>query len=318
MAGGVCKQRHSNLQCFLSRITPSVMSYSLPKSCFQEVTEPWPPIDKDTIGCFTLGDLWDNYNEWSAYGAGAPILLNNGETVVQYYVPYLSAIQIYTSKPLSVSRFSGEESETDSWSDDSESEKLSRSSDTISDDSGGDLESLWPGKDRLGHLYMHYVETTAPYGRVPLIIKVNELAQQYPGLMSLKSVELSPASWMSVAWYPIYHIPTRRNVKDLSACFLTYHTISSSFQDSIIGDVIEKDSCCSIVDKTGRNQNETNEYISLPPFGLATYKMQGNLWIDQEAGDHKQFIRLFNAADSWLKQLRVRHHDFTYFSTHSM
>ena len=29
--------------------------------------------------------------------------------------------------------------------------------------------------------------------------------------------------------YPIYHIPARRNVKDL-ASFLTYHTISSSFQ----------------------------------------------------------------------------------------
>lgn len=69
-------------------------------------------------------------------------------------------------------RFSGEESETDSWSDDSESEKLSRSSDAISDDSGGDPESLWPRKDRLGHLYMHYVENTAPYGRVPLITKV--------------------------------------------------------------------------------------------------------------------------------------------------
>jgi hypothetical protein len=30
--------------------------------------------------------------------------------------------------------------------------------------------------------------------------------------------------------YPIYHIPYQRSVKDLSACFLTYHTISSSFQ----------------------------------------------------------------------------------------
>jgi hypothetical protein len=30
--------------------------------------------------------------------------------------------------------------------------------------------------------------------------------------------------------YPIYHIPYQRNVKDLTACFLTYHTISSTFQ----------------------------------------------------------------------------------------
>lgn len=46
---------------------------------------------------FTLGDLWNSYDEWSAYGAGVPIALDNGDTLVQYYVPYLSAIQIFTS-----------------------------------------------------------------------------------------------------------------------------------------------------------------------------------------------------------------------------
>lgn len=46
---------------------------------------------------FTLGDLWNCYDEWSAYGAGVPVFLNNDETLVQYYVPYLSAIQIFTS-----------------------------------------------------------------------------------------------------------------------------------------------------------------------------------------------------------------------------
>lgn len=46
---------------------------------------------------FTLGDLWNCYDEWSAYGAGVPVFLNNEETLVQYYVPYLSAIQIFTS-----------------------------------------------------------------------------------------------------------------------------------------------------------------------------------------------------------------------------
>jgi len=30
--------------------------------------------------------------------------------------------------------------------------------------------------------------------------------------------------------YPIYHIPMGRTIKDLSTCFLTYHTLSSSFQ----------------------------------------------------------------------------------------
>lgn len=30
--------------------------------------------------------------------------------------------------------------------------------------------------------------------------QISELAQRYPGLMSLRSVDLSPASWMAVAW----------------------------------------------------------------------------------------------------------------------
>ena len=44
---------------------------------------------------FCLGDLWEAFNEWSFYGAGVPLLLNGSDSVIQYYVPYLSAIQLY-------------------------------------------------------------------------------------------------------------------------------------------------------------------------------------------------------------------------------
>lgn len=44
---------------------------------------------------FVLGDLWESFGEWSAYGAGVPLILNDSDCVVQYYVPYLSGIQIY-------------------------------------------------------------------------------------------------------------------------------------------------------------------------------------------------------------------------------
>ena len=48
-----------------------------------------------------MDDLWNCFDEWSAYGVVVSIALNNGETLVQYYVPYLSAIQIFTSNPFS-------------------------------------------------------------------------------------------------------------------------------------------------------------------------------------------------------------------------
>ena len=50
---------------------------------------------------FVLEDLWESFREWSAYGAGVPLLLNGSDSVMQYYVPYLSGIQLYidSSKP---------------------------------------------------------------------------------------------------------------------------------------------------------------------------------------------------------------------------
>lgn len=44
---------------------------------------------------FSLGDLWESFNEWSVYGAGVPLELSESESVKQYYVPSLSGIQLY-------------------------------------------------------------------------------------------------------------------------------------------------------------------------------------------------------------------------------
>ncbi|WOK94837.1 hypothetical protein Cni_G03542 [Canna indica] len=306
-------RKRSNLQSFLTRTTPVVPAYALPKTCLRELN--WLPISQGKVECFTLGNLWDQYSEWSAYGVGVPIILDNCESVVQYYVPYLSAIQIYTSKSHALTRIMLEECERESLSDDSESEKFSRSSDAVSEDSVFDQDGSWSTRELLGQLYMQYIEYGSPYARIPLINKVNELAQNYPGLTSFKSVDISPASWMSVAWYPIYHIPTCRNVKDLSTCFLTYHTISASFQENNALEDMTKDPYPTAVDNT-REKKKGNNCISLYPFGLATYKLQGGLWIKPETSDNEVISSLYSAAYSWLKQLGVEHHDFDFFTTH--
>lgn len=63
------------------------------------------PGKSERVECFNLEDLWECYNEWSAYGIGTPLHLNNGDTIMQYYVPYLSAIQLFTNKSALASRF---------------------------------------------------------------------------------------------------------------------------------------------------------------------------------------------------------------------
>ncbi|XP_025679710.1 uncharacterized protein [Arachis hypogaea] len=236
----------SNLERFLQCVTPDVPSRTLHKRCSNDLNSQWLPPVKDTIEYFTLKDLWDCYSEWSAYGAGTPVMRESGETLMQFYVPYLSAIQIYSTKSVAASRYGKSqggrrednvvELECDCWSDDS-SDKLSRSLsnnsseswDANSFNSSSDQVGSWPTRDMLGYLYLEYMEKSSPYNRLPLADKIIELARSYPALMTLKSVDLSPASWMAVSWYPIYAIPSQKD-KALTTCFLTYHTLSSSFQ----------------------------------------------------------------------------------------
>jgi len=55
----------------------------------------WKTCDVEYQSYFALDDLWESFKEWSAYGAGVPLVLDQRQSVVQYYVPYLSAIQLY-------------------------------------------------------------------------------------------------------------------------------------------------------------------------------------------------------------------------------
>ncbi|CAN1351204.1 hypothetical protein LINPERPRIM_LOCUS42462 [Linum perenne] len=312
----------SNLDRFLNFTTPVVESHFLPKSEIRNLNRLWHPWERETVEYFTLADLWNCYDEWSAYGAGVPIsVTTGGETLVQYYVPYLSAIQIFTGGLRILcsvligdrSRYKeetdsgdGRDSFSDTCSDESDSDKLWRWDGCSSEEGDiGGLSHLI--NDRLGYLYFQHFERSTPYGRVPLMDKINGLARRYPGLLSLRSVDLSPASWMAVAWYPIYHIPMGRTIKDLSTCFLTYHTLSSSFQDMDVDDDIERP----------ERKRKEGERISLAPFGMATYKMHGGgkVWVSGNCGrDQERLVSLLSVADSWLKQLRVQHHDFDYFN----
>ncbi|OMO57394.1 hypothetical protein COLO4_35402 [Corchorus olitorius] len=275
----------SNLDCFLHCTTPTVKSQFLPKSEIRNLNRLWHPWEREKVEFFTLADLWNCYDEWSAYGAGVPIVLNNAETLVQYYVPYLSAIQIFTRKKQNQVMARGILS-------------------VIHAVMRARVKSYGDGMDAL--LRMEGPSKTA-FGML-MIGWINGLARRYPGLMSLRSVDLSPASWMAVAWYPIYHIPMGRTIKDLSTCFLTYHTLSSSFQDMEPEDEMDESAA-------ERKKGKEGEGISLPPFGLATYKMQGNVWVSGNCGrDQERLVSLLSVADSWLKQLRVQHHDFNYFT----
>lgn len=68
------------------------------------------------------------------------------------------------------------------------------------------------------------------------------------------------------------------------------------------------------IEWTQRRRKE-GQGVALHSFGLATYKMQGNVWASGRGGrDQERLMSLLSVADSWLKQLCVQHHDFDYFT----
>ncbi|XP_062189812.1 uncharacterized protein LOC133892853 [Phragmites australis] len=307
-----------NLERFLSSTTPSVPVQYLPKTSMRD----WRSGDAmNSPPYFCLGDLWDAFKEWSFYGAGVPLVLNGSDSVIQYYVPYLSAIQLYAdpSRLSARSRHPWEESDGESMDTSSEG-----SSETDVDQlrlSGSSLEATFPleGGFQRDDSEIHspstrpvfeYLETDPPFGREPLTDKVSILASKFPDLKTFRSCDLLPISWMSVAWYPIYRIPTGPTLKDLDACFLTFHYLSTPSKDT--------DPSTPASPRFGGINLCMNEAgkLTLPVFGLASYKLRSSIWSSNRPKEQQLAASLMQVADDWLRHRQVYHPDFRFFLTH--
>lgn len=323
----------SNAERFLEAITPSVNAQYLSKTTMRG----WRTCDVEFQPYFMLSDLWESFREWSAYGAGVPLVLKGSDSVVQYYVPYLSGIQIYVdpSKSPVKSRRTSEDSDGDYFSRDSSSDGSSDSERErdLTYSRGQQNHYIQPSEisqkmERLflrdqhavlqegfssdegefgnpqGCLLFEYFEHDLPYCREPLADKISDLALRFPELKSLRSCDLLSSSWLSVAWYPIYRIPTGPTLKDLDACFLTYHSLSTP-----VGDVPGAQAPVMIYP----SEIDGIPRISLPVFGLATYKFRGSLWTSNSGCDRQLVNSLSLAADNWLRVLQVDHPDYLFF-----
>ncbi|XVF44210.1 hypothetical protein PTKIN_Ptkin02bG0102600 [Pterospermum kingtungense] len=282
---------------------------------------------------FVLGDLWESFKEWSAYGTGVPLILNDSDSVVQYYVPYLSGIQLYADsiKLSAKSRQPGEESDSDfrdSSSDGSSDCEPERRANVLREKRNNHIASemsLRMDRLSLGDQHMlqedlssddgefvnshsclifEYFERDPPYSREPLADKIADLAFRFPELKTLKSCDLLSLSWISVAWYPIYRIPTGPTLKDLDACFLTYHYLHTPVGGG-------QSPQAPVV--TYPNDMDAVPKMSLPVFGLASYKFKGSLWTPNGTSDRHLANSLFRAADNRLRLLQVNQPDFSFF-----
>lgn len=319
----------SNLDRLLEHITPLVPAQYFPKTNSRR----WKTREAELHPYFVLGDLWESFKEWSAYGAGVPIVLNGSESVTQYYNVSLSAIQLYIdpSKPSTRLRKPSQESDSESareTSSDSSSGYChergaksvhgSRNHLNVLDASNHALERVSQGKPFMGsssdetescnppgQLIFEFFEHESPYNREPLATKISDLERQFPELKTYWSCDLSPASWVSFAWYPIYRIPTGPTLQSLSACFLTYHSLSTALQSSNTDGLNNHYS-------RGRDISK----LSLPIFGLASHKFKISVWDPDGVSECQKANSLSRAAENWLRLLRVNHPDYNYFMTH--
>ncbi|EXC25170.1 hypothetical protein L484_013258 [Morus notabilis] len=327
----------SNLERFLESTTPFV-----PAQYFSKTTmRGWRTCDVEFQHYFPLNDLWESFKEWSAYGAGVPLVLDGSDSVIQYYVPYLSGIQLYgesSGRSNTKSRQTSEDSDGDYYKDSSSDgssdyeivkgmkfsgeqrnlhqltnqtsfrmgrlslhDEQSASQEGFSSDDG-------EAQNSQGVLLYEYLERDPPYSREPLADKAN-LASRYPGLKTLRSCDLLPASWLSVAWYPIYRIPTGPTLKDLDACFLTYHSLSTPMTGS-------ENTQAPIV--VFPREIDGVPKFSLTVFGMASYKFKGSMWIQNGITECHLANSLMQAADNWLRRLQVTHPDFQFFASHGI
>ncbi|XP_074348899.1 uncharacterized protein LOC141687501 isoform X2 [Apium graveolens] len=285
---------------------------------------------------FVLDDLWESLKEWSAYGAGVPLVLSGGDSVVQYYVPYLSAIQVYIdpSRPTMRMRKPGEESDGGSSGDGNSgdcgrcglengtnyvqghwnlqnqknaakefSSRLSSKNNLATGSAFGESEISNPP----GLLVFEYFAHDLPYTREPLADKILKLASQFPELKTYRSCDLTPSSWLSVAWYPIYRIPVGTTLNNIDACFLTFHSLSTLYGNT----------CTDLLQIQGSTAkqfgNGMSLQLSLPIFGLAPYKFKVSDWSPEGEHDCQKITSLFQAADNWLRLLQVDHPDYRFF-----
>ena len=266
---------------------------------------------------YALKDLWASFVEPSAFGAEVPLRLQEGLDVSQYYVPFLSGMQLFTR--------GREDGEDDAKEDD---QRMA---------SAGSVR-VRPGGTRL---IFEFFEKASPYTRASLSDTIRGIMEEQPELAELTSDDLAPSSWMSVAWYPIYRIPQGTMLHDVQGCFLTYHAL-------YVGELRDGDIACPLppkmsnlveqliderVTKTKENAtfgvfdggdakdadaDEKNASSSftvrvLRPFGLSMYKMQGDVWAANETTT-EWMNKLMDGAYTWLRMRKTVHPDYEFFS----
>uniref|UniRef100_A0A0A9D5T6 Uncharacterized protein n=1 Tax=Arundo donax TaxID=35708 RepID=A0A0A9D5T6_ARUDO len=261
-------------------------------------------VCQNDISNISLRSIWEWYEEPGCYGLEVRALgdlssktsCSNTPEFFAYFVPYLSAIQLFgwSRKDINNSfgvqggEFLKASSTASSLSSHPVDAKLHKPFEENLSESPLSVE------DR-GELLFEYFETEQPSFRPPLFEKIKELVSganvsdhsilgDPEKLQNLKLHDLHPASWFCVAWYPVYRVP-RGNFR---AAFLTYHSLGK----------LVSQKCSS--DMSGGHAR-----IVSPVVGLQSYNDKGEHWFELRCPDLKQSASRAEVVKERLRTLKM-------------
>ncbi|KAF7146241.1 hypothetical protein RHSIM_Rhsim04G0231500 [Rhododendron simsii] len=302
-----------NLDRFLEHTTPVVPAQYLSKTSMKQLRtseDKFHPF-------FVLGDLWESFKEWSAYGAGVPLVLNGSDSVVQYYVPFLSGIQLYIdpSKPSMSLRF----------------HKMAFANMVLC--------SLFLALSTFNDFFcfqnaVPYVEITLTSGFNSLhcsicctqIDDISPTSDRRPGEESDADSSRETSSdggsdcgaergtnHVQGAW------SLRNNMRAMAQSFNRLSVDEGEISDP-------PGLCSSSTDSphvhvpTARQLQSAGVPLKLllPIFGLASYKFKVSVWNPDGVLESQKVNSLLRAADNWLGLLQVDHPDYKFFVSHNL
>ncbi|KAK4405507.1 hypothetical protein Sango_0557200 [Sesamum angolense] len=331
----------SYLDRFLEHTTPVVAAQHFPRTSMRA----WRNRSSEFHPYFILGDLWESFREWSVYGVGVPLLWS--DSVVQYYVPSLSGIQLYIDPtrhvreqrmkevhlavigwlqclvshlvvtgaevlffcPVIHPRRPGEESDATS----SRETSSDGDSECGTDRGANSNQGSWSQKNTIDQGYSRFAGRNNPLMESSIdgddisnppdlywlaFKQMSILASRFPQLKTYRSCDLTPSSWISVAWYPIYRIPIGPTLQNVDASFLTFHSLAKPVRNS-------------------ESMQNADSKLSLPIFGLVPYKFKVSDSDGDGVYERQKVNSLLRAADNWLRVVQVDHPDYNFFMSHN-
>ncbi|ESR60658.1 hypothetical protein CICLE_v10018263mg [Citrus x clementina] len=277
-----------------------------------------------------------------------------------HFVPYLSAVQLFGYSYLSNSCGTSEErSNSDMYIRNSSTAlegknlsapelKFGSIEESVNSYKAfcpeGHSQSFTPSPDRSSNceLLFEFFETEKPWLQRPLHNKILDLfdaeasyLQVFGDISKLKSLKLNdlhPASWFSVAWYPIFRIPEGK----FGAAFLTYHSLGHMVMRDVPTDTLKKKTLCCLPCGGIAKLQGTELWYST---SQALY-LQAESWFDLKVPEESSFkdSSLFDRSEILREQLRIleenaslfargcvwtdgikvvnRHKDYEFFSSH--